>query len=75
MLLGTRNLLASRTSQAGVLAKMLALCMGEGFGVPATLPARLPSNGCQAPQGLETDVMLHHTWPHILQMAVPRVAI
>ena len=49
--------------------------MCEGFRVPtAFLPGQL-TDSHRAPQGLDTDVTLHHTWFNILQMAAPRAAI
>ena len=49
--------------------------MCDGSRVPAASPAWLLSDGRQAPQGLDTDVMLPHSWFNVLQMAAPRAAI
>ena len=39
------------------------------------LPAWSLSDGCQAQQGLDTDVTMFHNWLSILQMAAPGAAI
>ena len=38
-------------------------------------PTWLLSDGHQAPQDLDTDVMLPHTWVNVLQRVAPRAAI
>ena len=39
------------------------------------LPAWSLSDGRQAQQGLDTDVMTFQNWPSVLQMAAPGAAI
>ena len=58
-------------------ARSLGECLGENvmvLGYPP-LPAWLLSNGRQAQQGLDTDVMPFHNWFNILQMAASGAAI
>ena len=45
--------------------------MCDGLRVPAIFPAQLLSDGHQARQGLDTNVMLPTTWLNALQMVAP----
>ena len=60
---------------------MLARSLGGSLGENVTVLGYLPlpawslSDGRQALQGLDTDVMTFHNWLSILQMAAPRAAI
>ena len=58
-------------------ARLLSECLGENvmvLGYPP-LPTWSLSDGCQARQGLDTDVMPFHNSFNVLQMAAPRAAI
>ena len=60
---------------AGEVARRVSEGECDSFRVPATFPAQLLSDGRQAPQGLDTNITLPHTWFNVLQMAAPRAAI
>ena len=57
-----------------MLARSLGGSLGENVMVLgySLLPAWLLSDGHQALQGLDTDVMTFHNWLSVLQMAAPK---
>ena len=60
-----------------MLARSLGECLGENVMVLGYLlpPTWSLSDGCQAQQGLDTDVMPSHNSFNVLQMAAPGAAI